>query len=207
MYPAVLCTMPLGVPVDPEVYSMKRGASDSTHSHSQLASTAAISSCHHVSRPVTMGHSPASRRKTITESTAKSLLALPSSRVASIWVLSWMGLAPRITASHVTITLDCASARRPRMASGLKPPNTTECTAPMRAHARHTTASSMTMGMYTVTVSPFFTPFFLSTLANLLTCSSTSAYVYAACSSGELPSHRMAVASPRPSATCLSSAL
>mmetsp|Transcript_2512 Transcript_2512/g.9867 ORF Transcript_2512/g.9867 Transcript_2512/m.9867 type:complete len:212 (+) Transcript_2512:1203-1838(+) len=211
MYPAVVCRMPLGVPVDPDVYSMNRGASESIHSQSHSAETASISSCHHVSRPSTIGHSPCNRRNTTTlcthsaEPSPEALL--PSSSVLSTCVLSSTGFAPRITASHVTITLLCASARRPRIASGENPPNTTECTAPMRAHARQATASSTTIGMYSVTVSPLPTPFFLRTLANFLTESSNSAYVCRDCSSGELPSHRMATSSPCPSATCLSSAL
>eukprot|EP00451_Oxyrrhis_marina_P042118 CAMPEP_0204395576 /NCGR_PEP_ID=MMETSP0470-20130426/655_1 /ASSEMBLY_ACC=CAM_ASM_000385 /TAXON_ID=2969 /ORGANISM="Oxyrrhis marina" /LENGTH=36 /DNA_ID= /DNA_START= /DNA_END= /DNA_ORIENTATION= len=35
MYPPVLCTTPLGFPVDPEVYSMKRLSSALHHSGSQ----------------------------------------------------------------------------------------------------------------------------------------------------------------------------
>ena len=124
MYPAVVCTIPLGLPVLPEVYSMNSGCSDSTHSQSQSALTLSISSCHHVSRPSTIGHSPARRLYTTTDSTVKS--SLPNSSAASIWVLSCTGLAPRITASHVTTILLCASAIRPRIASGLNPPKTTE---------------------------------------------------------------------------------
>ncbi len=40
----------------------------------------------------------------------------------------------------------------------------------MRAQARRTTGSSTIMGKYTATLSPFFTPRDLSTLANLHTC-------------------------------------
>ena len=63
------------------------------------------------------------------------------------------------------------------------------------------------MGMYSVTVSPFPMPFRFRTLANFLTWSRISSYVWDACSSGELPSHRIATEEPWPSATCLSRAL
>ena len=53
---------------------------------------------------------------------------------------SGIGFWPRITPLAVTTTVDCASISRPESASAEKPPKTTECTAPMRAHA------SMAMG-------------------------------------------------------------
>lgn len=46
-----------------------------------------------------------------------------------------MGLAPRLTADVVSTTRGRESRMRPLSASAEKPANTTECTAPMRAHA------------------------------------------------------------------------
>lgn len=47
----------------------------------------------------------------------------------------------------------------------------------MRVHASMTNARSGTMGMYTATVSPFLTPWKVSTLATRHTSASTCAYV------------------------------
>ena len=46
-----------------------------------------------------------------------------------------MGLAPRLTADVVSTTRGRESRMRPLSDSAEKPANTTECTAPMRAHA------------------------------------------------------------------------
>ncbi len=66
------------------------------------------------------------------------------------------------------------STIRPASASGEKPPNTTECTAPMRVQASIAIAASGIIGMYSVTTSPRLTPNSLRPLANWLTraCSS-----------------------------------
>jgi hypothetical protein len=47
----------------------------------------------------------------------------------------------------VITTFEPQSAMRPASDSGEKPPNTTECTAPMRAHASIATAVSGIIGM------------------------------------------------------------
>ncbi len=47
--------------------------------------------------------------------------------------------------SAVISTVACASLIRSRSASALKPPNTTECGAPIRAHASIAIGSSGTM--------------------------------------------------------------
>jgi len=71
--------------------------------------------------------------------------------------------------SAVTSSLARASLLRSATASALKPPNTTLWVAPMRAQASMATASSGTMGMYSVTRSPGRMPRPLSALANLHT--------------------------------------
>jgi hypothetical protein len=50
-------------------------------------------------------------------------------------LLSGIGRPPRTPSSAVTRTRESQSTMRPASASGEKPPNTTECTAPMRAQA------------------------------------------------------------------------
>ena len=46
-----------------------------------------------------------------------------------------------------TTTFGCASSIRAASSAGANPPNTTECTAPMRAHASIAIAASGTIGM------------------------------------------------------------
>ena len=61
-------------------------------------------------------------------------------------------------ASDVTITLGFASSIRVASDAAAKPPNTTECTAPMRAQASMANTASAIIGMYTSTRSPRPTP-------------------------------------------------
>ena len=68
-------------------------------------------------------------------------------------------------------------------ASAEKPPKTTEWTAPMRAHASIAIGRWGTIGMKSVTRSPFFTPRDLSTFATRDTSSSTCLYVQCCTSS------------------------
>ncbi|MNL02632.1 hypothetical protein D3C87_1231450 [compost metagenome] len=58
------------------------------------------------------------------------------------------------------------------------PPNTTECTAPIRAQASMVNTASGTIGMYSSTRSPRPTPSSLSMAAAALTSSYTSCRVY-----------------------------
>ena len=51
MYPAVVCTIPLGLPVDPDVYKIKSGSSEFMISASKFESTFSNSSCHQTSLP------------------------------------------------------------------------------------------------------------------------------------------------------------
>ena len=65
------------------------------------------------------------------------------------WVFFFSGTLrpPRGPSSAVTTTRQSESRIRSRSASGENPPNTTEWTAPMRAHASIATAASGTIGM------------------------------------------------------------
>ena len=82
---------------------------------------------------------------------------------------------PRTPKSLVITTVESQSAIRSATLFALKPPKTTEWTAPIRAQASKATHVSTTIGMYTVTRSPFFTPCFFNTLANFFTWRSSSA--------------------------------
>lgn len=53
----VVCSTPLGCPVLPEVYSVNRGCSASTHSTAHSGDCACSCSCHHTSRPSCQPHS------------------------------------------------------------------------------------------------------------------------------------------------------
>ena len=54
---------------------------------------------------------------------------------ASVLALSGTLRPPRRPSSAVMTTFDLQSSMRPASESGEKPPNTTECTAPIRAQA------------------------------------------------------------------------
>ena len=77
-----------------------------------------------------------------------------------------------------TITFGPASSIRVASSGAANPPNTTECTAPIRAHASIAIAASGIIGRYTITRSPLPTPRLRSTPANRATSSSSPAYVY-----------------------------
>ena len=51
MYPAVVCTIPFGVPVEPEVYKINNGSSASIISASHISDALSNKGCNHLSRP------------------------------------------------------------------------------------------------------------------------------------------------------------
>jgi hypothetical protein len=69
------------------------------------------------------------------------------SQPASAICFRSMSLGPRLTALQVMRTRARQSSRRLASASAEKPPNTTLCTAPMRAQASMAMGSWHTMGM------------------------------------------------------------
>ena len=69
MYPPVVCTTPLGCPVEPEVYKMNKMSSEATAVAGQFESTLATSSCHHLSLPSFQVTSASVLFTTITDST------------------------------------------------------------------------------------------------------------------------------------------
>jgi hypothetical protein len=74
-----------------------------------------------------------------------------------------------------TTTFGAASSIRVASSGAAKPPNTTECTAPIRAHASMAISASGIIGRYTITRSPLSTPRPRSTPANRAVSSFSSA--------------------------------
>ena len=139
--------MPLGLPVVPDVYSRKRRSSLSIDSGSHVASASASSSWYQWSRPsvMSMSASPpeALMRSTTTTCSTDGVLASATSTVG----LRRPGLPRRQPPSAVMTTLHSASLMRSASESALKPPNTTEWAAPMRAQASSAAGSSGIIGM------------------------------------------------------------
>ena len=82
---------------------------------------------------------------------------------------------PSIPHDAETITVGAASSILVASSGAANPPNTTECTAPILAHASMAIAASGIIGRYTMTRSPLATPRPRSTPANRETSSSSSA--------------------------------
>ena len=141
MYPAQVCTTPLGLPVEPLVYKMNSTSSASIVSASTnglpIDSTRLISSSHHTSRPLIIETGVRVCVDTMTFSTEGHAMM-----ASSTTDLSGITLAPRYAPSQVTTTLACASLIRSAIDWALNPPNTTECTAPIRAQASTAMANS-----------------------------------------------------------------
>ena len=78
----------------------------------------------------------------VTQATILGLAATASSTAG----LSGSGLPFRLPPSLVITSTASASSMRERSASAENPPNTTECTAPMRAQASIATAASAIIG-------------------------------------------------------------
>ena len=90
----------------------------------------------------------------------------PIASASSTIVFSGSGLPPRSCSSAVMTATAPASMIRSCSDFAENPPNTTECVAPMRAHACIATTPSTDIGMYTSTRSPFLMPSRFSALAN-----------------------------------------
>ena len=110
---------------------MNSGSSALISTGGQSASTFTSSSCSQMSRPGVHAICPPVRRTTSTFSSPLHFFS-----ASSVFFLRGIGRPPRTPSSAVTMNLESASTMRPARLSGEKPPNTTECTAPMRAQAR-----------------------------------------------------------------------
>ena len=121
---------------------MNSGSSASSSSAGQSAEASAISSWYQTSRPSRHGTSLPVRRTTM----QVWVFGHPS-RASWVFLFSGTLRPPRGPSSAVITTRQSESRMRSRSASGEKPPNTTECTAPIRAHASIATIASGTIGM------------------------------------------------------------
>ena len=121
---------------------MNNGSSASSASAGQSGEASAIASWYQRSRPSRHGTSLPVRRTTM-----QVWVSGQDSR--AWWVLPLSGTLrpPRGPSSAVTTTRQSESRMRSRNASGENPPNTTECTAPIRVQASIATAASGTIGM------------------------------------------------------------
>ncbi|MCY1216605.1 hypothetical protein D9M71_124050 [compost metagenome] len=109
---------------------MNSGSSASIHSGGQSSLTPCSASWYQRSRPSSQSILPWVRWTTTTvETFGQSFSAL------STFCFSGTYLPPRTPSSAVITVRQSASRMRSRRASGEKPPNTTECTAPIRAQA------------------------------------------------------------------------
>ena len=141
MYPAVVCTIPFGRPVDPEVYKIKSGSSASITSAWLVASASSIRGCIHSSRPSFIEISCPVRFTTSTFS-IDGVFTNASSAIR----FRSMTFVPRNPPSAVISSLHEESLMRLDSAWDEKPPNTTEWIAPMRAQAKTAKANSGIMG-------------------------------------------------------------
>ena len=99
------------------------------------------------------------------------------SRAKSTIFFNSITFEPLYPPSAVTIRLQEASLILSSKDLAEKPAKTTECIAPILAHARVAIASSGVMGMYKQIRSLFEAPFLLSTFANAFTRLCNSLYV------------------------------
>ncbi|MCY1295927.1 hypothetical protein D9M70_452910 [compost metagenome] len=109
---------------------MNSGSSASIGSGGQSPSTVRSASWYQRSRPACQAISPWVRSTTTTVETFGQLCS-----AWSTFFFSGMYLPPRTPSSAVITVRQSESRMRSRSESGEKPPNTTECTAPMRAQA------------------------------------------------------------------------
>ncbi len=111
---------------------MNSGCSASTTTGACWSLAASSASCHQTSRPSCHATSCPVRRTTSTFWTIEPASLVSASSTAGLRAL---GAPRRYPPSAVMTVVAWASTIREFSASAEKPPNTTECGAPMRAHA------------------------------------------------------------------------
>ena len=122
---------------------MNSGSSAFMRSGGQVVGWSATTLCHQRSRRVSKSIAPSVWRSTRTFSTDP---VSGRRRAASTFAFSGTVLPPRRPSSAVMTSLLWLSAMRSAMECGAKPPNTTVCTAPMRAQASIAIAASGIIG-------------------------------------------------------------
>ena len=169
IYPPQVWTIPLGFPVDPEVYKINNTSSESIISGAHTDDKPSIKSCHHKSIDLFQ----------LTDSnvccnTTHFLIVSQDFNASSAMSLRGIVLSPLKPPSAVIKKLEPESWILAASAEAEKPAKTTEWMAPILAQARTAMVNSGTIGKYRHTRSPLDTPMFLSPLANLQTDSSNS---------------------------------
>ena len=109
---------------------MNSGSSAFISSGGQSPGTLDAASWYQTSRPSAQSILPPVRFTTTTLFTFGHFFS-----ASSVFAFSGTLRPPRSPSSEVTTMVESQSTMRPASASGEKPPNTTECTAPMRAQA------------------------------------------------------------------------
>ncbi len=122
---------------------MNSGSSAFMRSGSQVSGWPSTTASYQRSRGICMSTAPCVWRTTSTVST-ESVPAIRSA--SSTLAFSGTRLPPRMPSSAVMISLVWQSCTRSAIDCAAKPPNTTECTAPIRAQASIATAASGIIG-------------------------------------------------------------
>src|SRR3954449_12095029 len=187
--------MPFGFAVEPDEYRIYSGCSASSCSGSHSSSAASSASWYQTSRPSFISQSAFVACTTKMRS-SESSAPIASSTCSLIGAVLPLRRAP----STVTSALALETSMRSLTDSTLKPPKTTLCGAPMRAHASIATTTSGIIGRKIPTTSPFSMPLSFSALANFLTSRRRSAYVTSS-SSPSSPRQWYATRSPLPAST------
>ena len=156
--------------MEPDVYNIKRGSSAFISSGIHSKSAFSIISCHHKSRSLLISTSIPVLLTTIT----CSIEGVSDTALSAFAFIGIFCFVPRTPVSCVIKTLHEESLIRSRRDSGLNAPKTTECTAPILAHASIAIGNWGTICMYKHTRSPFSTPILFKTLANFFTSESNS---------------------------------
>ena len=140
--PPLSRTVPLGSPVVPDVYRMYRGSVAATGTQS-WGSAPAIRSSQSTSRPAIMCALAWGRCTMMHFSgLCRAISMAPSSNG-----LYSMMRSTSMPQDAETIAFGWASSMRVASSLLANPPKTTECTAPMRAHASMAITASGTMGI------------------------------------------------------------
>ena len=136
--------MPLGLPVEPEVYRMNNGCSALTQVGSHTSDWPFTTSCSHTSRLVSQATLVPVRLYTTTLWMDSQPPSISASSTAGF---NGISRPPRNCPSAVSTAVAPASIMRSCRLLAEKPPNTTEWIAPMRAHACMHTTASIDIGM------------------------------------------------------------
>src|SRR5690606_3435787 len=137
----MVCTIPFGLPVDPEVYNINKGSSASIISGSQSLDAASNKGCNHSSLPSSICISSLVLLVTKTH----SILSQCSKASSAIPLMS-IDFFPLYEPSEVISSLQLESLILIESAVDENHPNTTECIAPILAQAKIATVNSGIIG-------------------------------------------------------------